>query len=90
MQVDAHSDFIQNWYVWVYSSNSVYAKYLCTYYGSFGRYDQLCSIVRIFFIAVLIMYVYTICGRDVEVASRWGSTNNEYAVLSTIPPGLCY
>eukprot|EP01036_Dinobryon_divergens_P029870 gene29870-39036_t len=38
MQVDAHSDFIQNW--------------------------------------------------DVEVASMWGSTNNEYAVLSTIPPDV--
>ena len=42
MQVDAHSDFIQNWYVWPYSSNGVvviviacvYAKYLCIYYVS--------------------------------------------------------
>ena len=33
--------------------------------------------------------LYDVIYRDVELSSMWGSTNNEYAVLSTIPPGSC-
>jgi hypothetical protein len=91
MQVDAHSDFIQNWYVCVCvcCSKILVVVFIASMYTLWCEqcFSIMCVPIGIVSFAVLIMFVCTICGRDVEVASMWGSTNNEYAVLSTIPPG---